>query len=85
MGIQYYYLGNLDKSHYYNDRAMRGKCEKKDSRMRELHNGINKQKRNSHRVTFNKVREIMESFAKIKEGVSKLVKSSQRVGEMQEP
>lgn len=31
MGIQYYYIGELEKSKFYNDRFMRGKCEKKNS------------------------------------------------------
>ena len=31
LGMQYYYLGELNKSKYYNDRKMRGICEKKDS------------------------------------------------------
>jgi len=35
--MQHYYLGDLVKAKYYNDRFMRGKIEKKDSAVRQLH------------------------------------------------
>ena len=41
LGIQNYYLGNLEKAKYYNDRSMRGKCEKKDSKIRKVYEGYN--------------------------------------------
>ena len=37
LGTQYYYLGDLKKSQYYMDRMMRGKIEKKDSKIREIY------------------------------------------------
>ena len=37
LGVQYFYLGQLKKSNYYVDRMMRGKLEKKDSKIREIY------------------------------------------------
>ena len=37
IGIQYYYLGFLEKSKYYNDRSIRGKSEKRDSKVRQIY------------------------------------------------
>jgi hypothetical protein len=37
MGIQYFYIGDLKRSQYYTDRMMRGKIERKDSKIREIY------------------------------------------------
>jgi hypothetical protein len=46
LSIQYYYLGDLKKSKFYNDRAIRGKFEAPDSIVRNfsLNEGKNHQK-----------------------------------------
>mgnify|MGYP003879805463 FL=1 len=46
IGIQYYYLGDIDKANYYHHKLIIGEGEKVDSEVREL--GIQKLKRNIH-------------------------------------
>jgi tetratricopeptide (TPR) repeat protein len=41
IAVQHYYLGNLQKSKYYNDRSMRGKFEKKTSKIRMIYEDVN--------------------------------------------
>ena len=36
IGLQYYYMGNLEKAKHYHDRAMRGKYEVPGSHIREI-------------------------------------------------
>lgn len=36
IAIQYFHLGDVDKSKYYNDRMLRGKCEAKFSIVRKM-------------------------------------------------
>eukprot|EP00347_Sterkiella_histriomuscorum_P001099 403373330 len=80
LGMQHYYLGNLEKSKYYNDRCMRGKTEKQNSKIRSLYNGYNQAKSNyeasgkNERVTFKKLKEILESFQYIKNDLVRSIK-----------
>jgi len=53
IGLQYYYLGNLAKSKYYNDRCMRGKNERKDSKLRVIFEDANMQR--THKVRRDRV------------------------------
>ena len=67
--MQYYYLGNLEKSKYYNDRHMRGMIEKPSSKIRSLYDGfsISRKEKDSKRdkISFKRLKEILESFANI--------------------
>ena len=36
LGVQYFYLGKLDKAKYYHERMMRGQFESQKSPLREL-------------------------------------------------
>ncbi len=73
LGMQYYYLGKLDRAKYYNDRCMRGKIEKKDSKIRALYDDYNRHKTRvgQERVTFKKLKEILDSFTHIHNEVLK--------------
>eukprot|EP00347_Sterkiella_histriomuscorum_P024572 403330650 len=93
LGIQYYYIGNIEKSQYYNDRAMRGKCEKKDSKIRELYDGINHQlkKSESKKVSYKKLKQILESFTALKddlqmqESQKRLIRTEYGTGNLMQP
>ena len=67
--MQYYYMGEMNKSRYYVDRMMRGKVEKKDSRIREIYltqleyKEADKQK---HRVNFVSITDITEKLDQIR-------------------
>jgi hypothetical protein len=68
--MQYYYLGNLEKSKYYNDRCMRGKSEKKESKLRKVFEGqFDRSFSKKERITFKKLKQILESFSQIKDDV----------------
>ena len=36
LGLQYYYLGDMDRAAYYHDRCLRGKLESKKSFVRSV-------------------------------------------------
>eukprot|EP00347_Sterkiella_histriomuscorum_P022582 403337936 len=73
LGIQYYYLGDLKRSQYYTDRMMRGKIEKKDSKIREIYLTqleYRRQDRLKNSVKFVQVKEIAQRLENIKDSES---------------
>ncbi|CDW82465.1 histidine acid phosphatase family protein [Stylonychia lemnae] len=91
LGIQHYYLGNLERSKYYNERCMRGIVEKKDSKIRLMYEDYGKTQiyQRQDRVTFKKLKEILESFSKIKNDLvrnlkKKIIATTYGTGNLQE-
>ena len=76
LGMQYYYHGKLDKSKYYNDRYMRGKLEKVDSKIRTLYEDQDRflSRPGKERITFKKLKEILDSFSKIQNELVRALK-----------
>lgn len=92
--MQHYYLGDLDKAKYYNDRFMRGKIEKKDSAVRIIHSDTAKlsfsYSKNSQKMSFKRLKEVLDSFANIKNELlkslkRKIIASTYGTGSLVEP
>lgn len=78
MGLQYYYLGDMKKSNYYVDRMMRGKAERKDSKIREIYLSqleYRKKDRVKNSVSFVHVHELDMRLSDVKNGQRSRVNS----------
>lgn len=65
LALQYFYLGNLAKAKYYNDRNMRGKCEKKESTIRIIYEDYSQQRSQKYKknsLTYKKFMQILKDF-----------------------
>ena len=50
IGLQYYYLNDLERSKYYHSRMQRGRQETKDSKIRKIYISNAQQKRDERRL-----------------------------------